>query len=50
MDVVIVVLVAFFFCRRYYQEVNRELYICCRENVSQSTVEIAFKLLFGWPG
>lgn len=39
-----------FFNRRYYQEVDRELYICCQENASQSTVEMAFKLLFGWPG
>lgn len=42
----------FFFShfRRYYRDVDRELYLCCQENTSQSTIEMAFKLLFGWPG
>ena len=34
-----------FIFRRLFEE--RELYVCYQENMSQSSVEIIFKLLFG---
>ena len=34
-------------CRRMFEESRHELYVCYEENISQTMVEMAFKLLFG---
>ncbi len=31
-------------------ENRTELYVCYQENVAQDTVEMAYRLLFGWTG
>jgi len=42
--------VVFMLFRRLFVEERRELYICCQESTSNNIIEMAFKLLFGWPG